>query len=107
MDMTIGASEIVKAAASLSAVALPGVRQVIMTAAEIEALHKEREAELARLLWDFSPEPKQMAALRELGAGVWDGFANGVEMLSIRKRPLKPEPRGRDALVKRQKKARL
>lgn len=110
MDMAIGASEFVKATSMMtgaSAVALPGVRRVIMTAAEVEALHKEQEAELGRLLRFFSPASEQLAALQKLGVSVWDGFANGVEVLPIRKRPLKPTPRGRDALVKRQKKARL
>lgn len=100
MDTLIGSEEVVKAAsvmaAGASVVALPGVRQVVTSAADIEDLHREREAELGRLLRAFSPEPKQIAALHELG----------VEVLPIRKRPLKPKPRGRDELVKRQRKAR-
>lgn len=94
------------AAIGVSAVALPGVRQVIEDAVE-NIQRWEREAVCRSLLEELSPDSRQAVALQELGVShLVDGYASGVEILPIRKRPLKPKPRGRKALVKRQKKAR-
>lgn len=99
----VTAIDAVKGNAAMAAgVALvPGAKWLIDAAVE-EIQRQAQEAVLEGL----SPDSRQIAALHEAGVSLFDGFASGIEVLPVRKRPLKPKPHGREALVMRQKKAR-
>lgn len=97
----------VGAAVSAGAALVPGAKQVLDDAIN-EMQYQAQEAVYRSFLEELSPKSRQIVALQEAGVmSLFGRAAFGVEILPIRKRPLKPKPRGREALVKRQKKARL
>lgn len=107
MNLVTAKGSTTAAAAILAGAALvPGAKRVLDDAID-EIQRQAEEAALRMMLEELSPESRQIAALNEAGARLFDGFASGFEVLPIRKRPLKPKPHGREALVKRQKKARV